>query len=130
MRSCARSNEPVFALDPRRRATRRDGLLENAAPRVFRRFLSAVKTLSSQLRIPARFVLGLIWGTMPCAPVYGVLPLALISGSAQDGALIMLAFGIGTLPNLRAWFGSPTGRIVAGAVVADLRSTESTARCS
>jgi sulfite exporter TauE/SafE len=117
----------VLAIMLARGATRRDGLLENAALHVFRRLLPAVKTLSSQRRIPARFVLGLIWGTTPCALVYGVLPLALFSGSAQDGALIMLAFGLGTLPNLlgaayvlarfRAWFGSPTGRIVAGSVV-------------
>jgi hypothetical protein len=53
--------------------------------------------------------------------------LALFSGSAQDGAFIMLPFGLGTLPNLagaayvlarfRAWFGSPTGRTVAGFIV-------------
>mgnify|MGYP001064713664 CR=1 FL=1 len=33
-------------------------------------------------------------------PALGVLVAALVSGSAADGALLMLAFGLGTLPNL------------------------------
>ena len=52
--------------------------------------------------IASRFVLGALWGLTPCALVYGVLPLALLSGGAWQGALIMLAFGVGTLPNLLA----------------------------
>ncbi len=52
--------------------------------------------------IASRFALGALWGLTPCALVYGVLPLALLSGGAWQGALIMLAFGVGTLPNLLA----------------------------
>lgn len=52
--------------------------------------------------IASRFALGAFWGLTPCALVYGVLPLALLSGGAWQGALIMLAFGVGTLPNLLA----------------------------
>ena len=44
--------------------------------------------------------LGLLWGWLPCGLVYSVLPLALASGSAPTGALIMLVFGLGTLPSL------------------------------
>lgn len=50
----------------------------------------------------SRIVLGTLWGLTPCALVYGVLPIALLSGGAWQGALVMLAFGIGTLPNLLA----------------------------
>jgi hypothetical protein len=50
----------------------------------------------------SRAALGVLWGLTPCALVYGVLPIALLSGGAWQGALIMLAFGIGTLPNLLA----------------------------
>lgn len=50
----------------------------------------------------ARLALGVVWGLTPCALVYGVLPLALLSGGAWQGAAIMLAFGLGTLPNLLA----------------------------
>ena len=46
--------------------------------------------------------MGLVWGLMPCALVYAVLPLALLAGGAVQGAAVMLAFGIGTLPNLLA----------------------------
>jgi sulfite exporter TauE/SafE len=43
-------------------------------------------------------VLGMLWGWLPCGMVYAVLTLALASGSTLDGALTMLAFGLGTLP--------------------------------
>jgi hypothetical protein len=73
-------------------------------------------------------LLGMLWGWMPCGLVYSVLLTALASGSAQDGAAIMLAFGLGTLPNLlaiglfweriRGWVQSPRVRLVAGLMVA------------
>jgi sulfite exporter TauE/SafE len=47
-------------------------------------------------------MLGLVWGLVPCALVYSVLPLALLSGGAWQGGTVMLAFGLGTLPNLLA----------------------------
>ncbi|MDD3529292.1 MAG: sulfite exporter TauE/SafE family protein [Gallionellaceae bacterium] len=45
---------------------------------------------------------GLVWGWLPCGLVYSVLVTALASGNAASGALLMLAFGLGTLPNLLA----------------------------
>lgn len=48
------------------------------------------------------FVVGMIWGWLPCGLVYSVLTLSLTSASARDGALVMLSFGLGTLPNLLA----------------------------
>jgi sulfite exporter TauE/SafE len=42
----------------------------------------------------------MLWGLVPCGLVYSVLPLAFLSGSALSGAGLMLAFGLGTLPNL------------------------------
>ena len=49
-----------------------------------------------------RIATGFAWGSMPCALVYSTLPLALLAGGAWQGALVMLAFGMGTLPNLLA----------------------------
>lgn len=46
------------------------------------------------------FLLGSLWGWLPCGLVYSMLIMALSSGSGLYGALIMLAFGIGTLPTL------------------------------
>ncbi|WP_227816981.1 sulfite exporter TauE/SafE family protein [Nitrogeniibacter aestuarii] len=58
-----------------------------------RRFLPA--------RGPAQaFPLGLLWGLIPCGLIYSVLATALVTGSAARGAGLMLAFGLGTLPNL------------------------------
>jgi len=73
-------------------------------------------------------LLGVLWGWLPCGLVYSVLVTALASGSAQSGALVMLAFGLGTLPNLLAiglfweragrWVQSPRVRMAAGLLVA------------
>lgn len=43
---------------------------------------------------------GALWGLVPCGMVYGALSLAALSGSAAMGAALLLAFGLGTLPNL------------------------------
>jgi len=43
---------------------------------------------------------GALWGWLPCGMVYSVLVTAMLSGSATGGALVMLAFGLGTLPML------------------------------
>lgn len=48
------------------------------------------------------FGLGLLWGWLPCGMVYSVLIWALASGSAAEGGLLLLSFGLGTLPNLLA----------------------------
>lgn len=49
---------------------------------------------------PQAFALGLVWGWLPCGLVYSVLIWSLSAGSALGGAQLMLAFGLGTLPNL------------------------------
>jgi len=49
---------------------------------------------------PSRWFSGMLWGLVPCALVYSVLPLAFLSGDVFTGAALMLAFGLGTLPNL------------------------------
>ena len=46
------------------------------------------------------FLLGTLWGWLPCGLVYSVLATALLSGGAASGAAVMAAFGLGTLPNL------------------------------
>lgn len=71
--------------------------------------------------------LGLLWGWLPCGLVYSALAMALASGSTGGGALAMLAFGLGTLPNLllaglaasrlKALTGKRGVRIAAGLVI-------------
>lgn len=48
------------------------------------------------------FGLGLVWGWLPCGLVYSALALSLLSASPQQGAFLMLGFGLGTLPMLLA----------------------------
>lgn len=44
------------------------------------------------------FPLGFLWGWLPCGLVYSTLSWAASSGSALNGFIIMLAFGLGTMP--------------------------------
>lgn len=43
---------------------------------------------------------GAVWGWLPCGMVYAMLPLAMASGSPLHGALVLAAFGAGTVPGL------------------------------
>lgn len=51
-------------------------------------------------RLSAAAALGLATPLLPCGPLYFVLSLALLSGSALGGVEFMLAFGLGTVPLL------------------------------
>lgn len=76
------------------------GWIESVGQKLWRR----IQPLTTRF-LPARsaaqaYPLGLLWGFLPCGMVYSVLATALVSGSAWRGAGLMLAFGLGTLPNL------------------------------
>ncbi len=46
--------------------------------------------------------IGLVWGWLPCGLVYSVLVWAIGAGGALEGGLLLLSFGLGTLPTLLA----------------------------
>ncbi len=76
------------------------GGLERLAGGVWRRLEPWARQL-----LPIRdrwqaFRVGLVWGWIPCGLVYAMLANAIATGSPLGGALVMLAFGLGTLPNL------------------------------
>jgi sulfite exporter TauE/SafE len=55
------------------------------------------------VRTPVQaFGIGLIWGWLPCGLVYSVLVWAVGAGGALEGGLLLLSFGLGTLPALLA----------------------------
>ena len=63
------------------------------------RFIKPVAQYFLPLKHPLfALPLGFLWGWLPCGLVYSTLSWAASSGSAQSGALIMLGFGLGTLP--------------------------------
>lgn len=58
------------------------------------------------------FVLGLIWGWLPCGLVYSMLVWAIAAGGVLQGAALLLSFGLGTLPMLLG-MGLVAGRLSA-----------------
>lgn len=103
-----------------RRLERAGGVLWRRIEPWGRRFLP--------VRTPVQaFSIGLIWGWLPCGLVYSVLVWAVGAGGALEGGLLLLSFGLGTLPALLAmgtaaatlagWVRRPAVRATAGALV-------------
>jgi sulfite exporter TauE/SafE len=76
--------------------------VESLGRPVWRRLNPLLGRLLPIQSVPACFGVGLLWGWLPCGLVYSASLYALGSGSAAQGGLYMLAFALGTLPNLLA----------------------------
>jgi sulfite exporter TauE/SafE len=74
--------------------------IERLGMALWRRIQPLTRSLLPADTLPRALGLGLLWGWLPCGLVYAVLTTALLTGDALDGAAIMAAFGLGTLPNL------------------------------
>ena len=102
-------------------------VLEGAGRGLWRRLAPIASRALSADSFARAVGAGLVWGWVPCGMVYGVLVAALLSGSALQGALLMAAFGLGTLPNLlalgwsaaaaRRWLSHRGFRVAAGLLV-------------
>lgn len=75
-------------------------LVERAGQGVWRRLQPLGRRFLPARTVGQAFPLGLVWGWLPCGLVYSALASALAAGSAGRGALLMLCFGLGTLPAL------------------------------
>ncbi|HET7776873.1 MAG TPA: sulfite exporter TauE/SafE family protein [Azospira sp.] len=73
---------------------------ERAGQGLWRRLQPFTKRFLPARSAAQAFPLGVLWGWLPCGLVYSVLTTALVSGSPLRGGAVMLAFGLGTLPNL------------------------------
>ena len=101
--------------------------VEAAGQWVWRRLQPLIGKLLPVERVWQATALGGLWGWVPCGMVYSVLMTALLTGSASQGALVMLAFGLGTLPllfsigvlgtRLQAALQRPVVRLLAGGLV-------------
>ena len=101
--------------------------IERLGKPIWRKLNPLLNRLLPIRSISACFGVGLLWGWLPCGLVYSASLYALGSGHALSGAAAMLAFALGTLPNLLAmgWFSSQlkdflqnkTIRLIAGLLV-------------
>ncbi|MDG4595709.1 MAG: sulfite exporter TauE/SafE family protein [Candidatus Contendobacter sp.] len=101
--------------------------VEQAGGRLWRRIEPLGRRLLP-VRTPTQALgIGLVWGWLPCGLVYSVLVWTMGAGGALNGGLLMLCFGLGTLPTLLAmgafaatlagFIRQPWVRQVAGALV-------------
>lgn len=74
--------------------------LEQGGARLWRLLAPVMRGLLPP-RDPLRaFGVGALWGWLPCGLVYAELAVAAASGGAASGALVMAAFGFGTIVSL------------------------------
>jgi len=76
--------------------------VEQVGKIVWKRIEPMSRKLLPVSTMPQALVLGMLWGWLPCGLVYSVLIWSVSTGSFEQGALLMLSFGLGTLPNLLA----------------------------
>lgn len=72
--------------------------VEKAGARIWNHIAPAARGLLPVTSIPRALGLGLLWGWLPCGLVYSVLLLAATTANGVNGGLVMIVFGIGTMP--------------------------------
>jgi sulfite exporter TauE/SafE len=72
--------------------------IERMGASLWSRIAPLAKGLVPVTNLPRALGLGLVWGWLPCGLVYSVLLIAATSADSRDGAMIMLVFGLGTMP--------------------------------
>ncbi|MCG8313428.1 MAG: sulfite exporter TauE/SafE family protein [Pseudomonadales bacterium] len=72
--------------------------LERAGSILWKRIRPVTRYLMPVNSYSKALALGALWGWLPCGLVYSALSWSVGSGNAMNGALLMIYFGIGTLP--------------------------------
>jgi len=86
--------------------------VEKVGAVIWNRLVPHAKGLIPATSIASAAGLGLIWGWLPCGLVYGALLLAATTADPVGGGLVMIAFGLGTMPAMIAT-GLSTARVSA-----------------
>lgn len=73
-------------------------IIEKMGTTLWSRIAPVAQRLVPVTNVPRAFGLGLVWGWLPCGLVYSVLLIAATSTQPIQGAFVMIAFGLGTLP--------------------------------
>ena len=99
----------------------------SAGRRLWEKLAPLGRRLLPVASVPRALAFGMIWGWMPCGFVYSVLLIATLQSDALQGAMIMAAFGLGTMPALLVtafgahrisrWTASPAARYVAASAL-------------
>lgn len=76
--------------------------VEKVGAAIWNRLAPNAKGLIPATNIASAVGLGLIWGWLPCGLVYGALLLAATTADPVGGGLVMVAFGLGTMPAMIA----------------------------
>jgi sulfite exporter TauE/SafE len=74
--------------------------LENAGKVIWKTLQPYSKRYIPVQSFKQALLLGTLWGWLPCGLVYSVLIASIATGNAVSGGLLMLAFGLSTLPTL------------------------------
>ena len=105
-------------------------VLEKSGAHLWKRIEPLGRRLLPVNSLLQAFALGMLWGWLPCGLVYAALAWSLTTADAGHGALLMLGFGLGTLPMLLLMGGaaeqlnrfvrSPQVRKIAGLLIIGL----------
>ena len=72
--------------------------VEKVGAKLWNRLVPRAKSLIPVTSVSKAIGLGLIWGWLPCGLVYSALLLAATTAEPASGGLVMVAFGLGTMP--------------------------------
>lgn len=84
--------------------------LEQAGAGLWRRLSPLARRVLPASTLPRALAAGFVWGALPCGLVYSAVAMAVATGTAAGGALVMAVFWAGTLPALLAT-GTLAGRL-------------------
>jgi sulfite exporter TauE/SafE len=72
--------------------------LETMGGRIWKRIEPLARKFIPIKTLPSAYLVGLVWGWLPCGLVYTGLIYSATAGGVLQGGLLMLFFGLGTLP--------------------------------